>query len=66
MLKKKEIDIENTQKEADDLSLMASKKKDFDLLDVSNEKWANVSKINKEDKRIEKKLWKIDIVLVNI
>ena len=36
MFKKKEIDIENAQKEADDLSLLASKKKDFDLLYVSN------------------------------
>ena len=30
--------LENTQKEADDLSLMVSKKKDFDLLDVSKKK----------------------------
>ena len=29
MLKKEEIGIEDTQKEADDLSLMASKKKRF-------------------------------------
>jgi len=32
ILKKKEIGIENMLKEANDLSLMASKKKDFDLL----------------------------------
>ena len=35
------------QKEAD-LSLMASKKKDFDLLNVSKKKRPNVSKMKKE------------------
>ena len=43
MLKKKEIHMENMQKEAGDLSLMALKKKDFNLFHVSNKKISDVS-----------------------
>ena len=65
MLKKKKIDIKNTQKEADDLSLMASKKFFFDILDVSNKKRSNFSKMKKEIESIMKKMEELKETMKN-
>ena len=65
MLKKKKIDIKNTQKEADDLSLMASKKFFFDILDVSNKKRSNFSKMKKEIESIMKKIEELKETMKN-
>ena len=61
-----EIDTENTQKEADDLSLIASRKKDFDLLDVSNGKRFNDSNMKKEIESIIKKMEELKETMKNL